>query len=233
MQTTCDPEYITATFIKELKNRFLCEVEIDGERVVCYVPSSCHLSNFLKLEGKKVLLVPTQTKNTRTKYALFAVPYKKSYIILNTSMANRAIENSIHGRRFSELGKRKTVITEHYVDGYKSDLFIKDTETIIEIKSVLSMEKDAEFPTVFSERSLEQLEKLKNLLQKGYTVWYMIVSLNPYIESVSISKDTTFYKELYGCLECGMKISAFACRLKNNEVLVVHEIPVHMEDYYG
>lgn len=53
MQTTRDPEYITATFIKELKNRFLCEVEIDGERVVCYVPSSCHLSNFFKLEGKK------------------------------------------------------------------------------------------------------------------------------------------------------------------------------------
>ena len=88
MQTTRDPEYITATFIKELKNRFLCEVEIDGERVVCYVPSSCHLSNFFKPEGKKVLLVPTQTKNTRTKYALFAVPYKKSYIILNTSMAS-------------------------------------------------------------------------------------------------------------------------------------------------
>lgn len=233
MQTICDPKYITATFIKELKNRFLCEVEIDGEHVVCYVPSSCHLSNFLKLAGKKVLLVPTQTKNTRTKYALFAVPYKKSYIILNTSMANRAIENSIHSRRFSDLGYRKTVIKEHYVEGYKSDLFIKDTETIIEIKSVLSMGIDAKFPTVLSERSLEQLVKLKILLRKGYTVRYIIVSLNPYLKSVSISQDTTFYKELYSCLESGMKISAFACRLKNNDVFVTHEIPVHMEDYYG
>lgn len=233
MQTTCDPKYITATFIKELKNRFLCEVEIGGEHVVCYVPSSCHLSNFLNLEGKKVLLIPTQTKSTRTQYALFAVPYKKSYIILNTSMANRAIENSIHSRKFSDLGKRKTVIKEYYVDGYKSDLFIKDTETIIEIKSVLSMGIDAKFPTVFSERSLEQLVKLKILLRKGYTVRYMIVSLNPYLKFVSISRDTTFYKELYSCLECGMKISAFACRLKSNELLVTNEIPVHMEDYYG
>ena len=39
----------TGIFIRELKNRFLCEVEIDSESVVCYVPSSCHLSNFLKL----------------------------------------------------------------------------------------------------------------------------------------------------------------------------------------
>lgn len=233
MQTACDFEYITATFIRELKNRFLCEVDIDGERVVCYVPSSCHLSNFLNLDGKKVLLVPTKAKDARTQYALYAIPYKRSYIMLNTSIANRAIENSIHSRRFSSLGKRNTVIKEHYVEGYKSDLFIKDTKTIIEIKSVLSMEKDAIFPTVFSERSLKQLVKLKSLLRKGYTVRYMIVSLNPYIKSVNISQDTIFYKELYGCIECGMKISAFACRLKNKEIRIEHEIPVYMEDYHG
>lgn len=182
MQTTCDPEYITATFIKELKNRFLCEVEIDGEHVVCYVPSSCHLSNFLKLEGQKVLLVPTQTKNARTQYALFAVPYKKSYIILNTSMANRAIENSIHSRRFSALGKRKTVIKEHYVEGYKSDLFISDTSTVIEIKSVLSTEDTAQFPTVFSERT-----KRTRLHAKTYVFYRDTGFTTAYVGSSNLS----------------------------------------------
>lgn len=232
MQTARDSEYITATFIKELKNRFLCEVDIDGERVVCYVPSSCHLSNFLKLEGKKVLLVPTKTKDARTQYALYAVPYKRSYIMLNTSIANRAIENSIHNRRFSSLGKRNTVIKEHYVEGYKSDLFIEDTNTIIEIKSVLSTEGTALFPTVFSERSLEQLEKLHCLQNNGYTVRYMIVSLNPYIKSVIISQDTAFYQKLKKCLDHGMIISAFTCKIKNEDIFVKREIPIQMEDYY-
>ena len=229
MQTTCDPEYITATFIKELKNRFLCEVEIDGEHFVCYVPSSCHLSNFLKLEGQKVLLVPTQTKNARTQYALFAVPYKKSYIILNTSMANRAIENSIHSRRFSALGKRKTVIKEHYVEGYNSDLFISDTSTVIEIKSVLSTEDTAQFPTVFSERTLKQLEKIQNLMTKGYKVHYIIVSLNPYVKAIKIIQDTQFAKQFSSCYENGMSISAYSCRLENASVFIEREIPIFIE----
>ena len=88
MQTVLTPEHKTGIFIQELKNRFLCEVEIDGESTVCYVPSSCHLSNFLDLKGKSVLLAPTQSKNARTQFALFAIPYKKNYILLNTSMAN-------------------------------------------------------------------------------------------------------------------------------------------------
>ena len=110
MQATVFDDFRTGIFVKELKNRFLCEVEIDSELVVCYVPSSCHLSNFLKLNKKEVLLVPTATPNSRTKYALFAVPYKKNYIVLNTSMANRAIEESLKSRLFAYLGKRKNVI---------------------------------------------------------------------------------------------------------------------------
>lgn len=231
MQTTCDPGFITATFIKELKNRFLCEVEIDGEHVVCYVPSSCHLSNFLKLEGKKVLLVPTKAKNSRTRYALFAVPYKRSFIMLNTSIANKAIENSIHSRRFSSLGKRKRVIKEHYVDGYKSDLFIEDTNTIIEIKSVLSTEKDAIFPTIFSERSLVQLEKINQLLSDGFKVRYMIVSLNPYVESIHIANNTVFSNELIKCINRGMIISAYTCKTVIHNVIVNGNIPIYFKDF--
>ena len=59
--------YIEGIFVKELKNRFLCEVLVNGVATVCYVPSSCHLSNFLDLSNKKVLLVPTLTPGSRTK----------------------------------------------------------------------------------------------------------------------------------------------------------------------
>ena len=132
MQTVLNPEYRIGIFKRELKNRFLCEVDIDGESTVCYVPSSCHLENFLNLQGKRVILVPTQSKEARTDYALFAFPYKKNYIVLNTSMANRAVKESINRRKFSFLGKRKSIFTEHYIEGYKSDIFIQDTNTIID-----------------------------------------------------------------------------------------------------
>ena len=43
-------------FKEELKNRFLCLVEVDGEDTLCYIPSSCRLSNFVSMAGKTVLL---------------------------------------------------------------------------------------------------------------------------------------------------------------------------------
>lgn len=226
MQTGLTPEYKTGIFKQELKNRFLCEVEIDGESTVCYVPSSCHLSNFLDLQGKSVLLVHTQSKNARTKFALFAIPYKKSYIVLNTSMANRAVKNSINGRKFTFLGTRKAIYTEHYVEGYKSDIFIQDTNTIIEIKSVLSLDQIARFPTVFSERSMNQLEQLRGLLSYGYHVHYFIVSLNPYVKSIDLIPDAQFTPLLQSCVNLGMTLSAFSIRIINNQVCIDKKLPL-------
>lgn len=220
MQTVDIEKCIEGIFIKELKNRFLCEVMISGVLTVCYVPSSCHLSNFLSLQGKKVLLVPTSTPEAKTKYALFAIPFKKNYILLNTSMANYAIEKSISGRLFSYLGKRKRIYTEHFVQGYKADIFIEDTKTIIEVKSVLSVEPAAKFPTVFSERSLDQIKKLQELHSKGYNVCYYIVALNPYIKEINLVEDTELCKELRKCADSGMIIRGYKCGVISNDIRI-------------
>ena len=226
MQTVLNHEYKTGIFKRELKNRFLCEVEIDGESTVCYVPSSCHLGNFLDLTGKRVLLVPTQGKNTRTEYALFAVPYKRKRIFLNTSFANRVIIKKIQTRSFSVLGPRKTVYKEHIVNGYKADLFIADTKTVIEVKSVISTNDIGCFPTVYSERAINQLDKVLKLLQDGYKAHYVIVALNPYIRRIMIAKGTPFRPAFDACIQLGMQISAFSLdedkgniKLKRIEVL--------------
>lgn len=63
MQTVnANQEYKEGVFVQELKNRFLCEVLIDGALTVCYVPSSCHLGNFLSLAGKRVFSFPPRIK---------------------------------------------------------------------------------------------------------------------------------------------------------------------------
>lgn len=218
--------YISGVFVKELKNRFLCEVKIDGKVEECYVPSSCHLSNFLQLKGKRVVLIPTQGKNPRTKYALYAAPYRRNYIILNTSLSNVAIEKGIHNRRFSYLGKRSNVQKEHSVEGYKADLYIPQTKTIVEIKSVLSENDEAVFPTVFSERTQNQLKSIQEMLDKGYKVVFIIVSLNPYIKKLTIDISTEFYLELTRCIEKGMEIRAYTSHLKDYEIEIKKQIPL-------
>ena len=219
-------EFKYGRFVRELKNRFLCEVKIDGKVEECYVPSSCHLSNFLQLKGKRVVLVPTQGKNPRTRYALHAAPYRKNYIILNTSLSNVPIEKGIHNRRFSYLGKRENVQKEHSIEGYKADIYIPATNTIVEIKSVLSSNDKAVFPTVYSERTQNQLKSIQEMLDKGYKVAFIIVSLNPYIKKITIDKGTEFYAELTKCLKKGMEFRAYTSQLCSYEIEIKKQIPL-------
>ena len=226
MQTVNSNKSIEGYFIRELKNRFLCEVEVNSKLAVCYVPSSCHLSNFLDLQGKRVLLLPNKSKNTRTEYSLFAVPYKRSYIILNTSMANRAVEASICQRRFAFLGKRKSVKKEITTGGYKWDLLIEESSTLVEIKSVISTESSAIFPTVYSERTLKQLQIISELLSSGKKICFLIVSLNPYIQEICLNQGTEFYPALKSCVEQGLTLKGYTVRFKGSELVIDREIPV-------
>lgn len=212
---TIDGDLIVGTFIKEEKNRFLCLVEVSGIVTVCYIPSSCRLSNFLHLDGRQVLLSPIKSKKARTEYSVFAVKIRRGFIPINLSIANRTIEEQINRRIFSFLGKRKNVIREVMLDGYKADLFISDTKTLIEIKSILSFEEEALFPTVYSERAVKQLKQIKELLTQGYRVCYMLVSLNSTVKQITINQQMReFYEHYLECIDLGMCCYGYSIYLK-------------------
>ena len=206
--------YVYGTFQAEIKNRFLCSVNIGGKDAVCYIPSSCRLSNFIDMTGRTVLLRPIETPNTRTAYAVYAVKYRKGFILLNLAQTNRVIEAQIRRRYFSFLGVRKKISHEYKIGNYKADLFIHDTNTLIEIKSTLSFSKKSTFPTVYSERAVKQLTEISRLLDEGYRACYILVSLNPSVKEITINSEIEdYYKEFMKCIEKGMTYCAFSIRL--------------------
>ena len=230
MQKVDLPNTVEGIFLRELKNRFLCEVEINGTPVICYVPSSCHLGNFLKLQRRRVLLAKNQGNKTRTEYALFAMPYKRSYILLSPAVANQAVATSLRGRRFSFLGARQHYRSEFKVDGYKADLFIEDTKTIVEIKAVITTEAEAIFPTVFSERALNQLSALEQRLGSRQKVCLFVVSLNPYARKLRINSDGEFYHVLTRCIDKGLILRAYCCRYSPKAGIIIDKsIPIMIE----
>lgn len=211
-------EYIYGTFKTEIKNRFLCLVNIDGEDIICYIPSSCRLSNFLDLTDRTVVLKPILTPNSKTKYSVYAVKYGRGFILLNLSQANRIVEEQLHRRYFSFLGKRKKVVHEMMLEGYKSDLYIEDTNTLIEIKSILSFEKQALFPSVYSERAVKQLSTISELLDEGHKACYILVSLNPRVKEIVINpKIEDFYILFSECVKKGMTYCGLSVRLIDGE----------------
>jgi len=208
-----------ATFVRELNNRFRCLVDLDGEEVLCYVPASCKLSNFIELAGCQVLL-QRKCQASKMDYSLFAVDTQKGFILLNLALANNAIADQLYRRYFSFLGRRKSIKRELLIDGYKSDLFIEDTNTIVEIKTVLSPDKDAHFPTVHSGRSISQLEKIANLLDAGHRVYYLFVSLGPQVKRVYLDCDDEYNALFLKCVSKGMKYYGCALELKDNDIKI-------------
>ena len=217
---------IRGVFLYEEKNRFLCVVRIQNEEVSCYVPSSCRLSNFLNLREREVLLLPVADTAARTRYSVFAVRYKRSYILLNTSLPNKIVESSIHGRRFSFLGSRRNVDREKRISNYKCDLYIEDTNTIVEIKSIISSSDSGVFPTVYSERALRQLHSIKELLKQGYRVVYLLVSLSPYVKRIRISDMEPFASCFEECCKLGMTVKGFCLRLDDNQIRLCKSIEI-------
>lgn len=223
-----DGIYELGHFVKEEKNRFICTVNVRGENIECYIPSSCKLGNFLKLADKEVILRKNLAADARTKYAVFAVKYKYNYIALNTSEANRVIFESLKRRLFAYMGKRSNPQKEVVVDGYKADIYLPKENTIIEIKSIISLDRQAVFPTVYSERAISQLKKIRELLQKGKNVMYLFVSLNPYVESFAISNEKQMdeFRDLFlNCLEMGMQCRGYTTYLKDYKIQIKKEIP--------
>ena len=221
-------QIVEGVFIKERKNRFICEVMVEDEAIECYVPSSCRLDNFIELQGKRVLLLPTETPGARTRYSLFAVPYKRNHILLSIGRVNGIIERDIGKRCFSALGKRSEVYREHKIGSYKSDLFIENSKTLLEIKSVLSLEKTALFPTVFSQRTLEQLKEISSLMDRDYKAALVIASLSPYVEQIQIERVSPFYEALKPCLEKGMQLLAISLHIHQGEARVKKKIEIKL-----
>ena len=214
-------------FKKELKNRFLCLVYVDGEDTLCYIPSSCKLSNFVDLRDQPVLLTPVKAPTAKTKYSVYALCVNDKYILLNLSKANLAVESSIHSRRFSVLGKRTHIKKEYTIDGYKSDLYIEDTKTIIEIKTILSFNAKAYFPSIYSQRAVDQLERINFLLDKGYRACYIIVSLNPKTKQLMINQKIEDYREAFKrCVEKGMIVKGVSLELIDGEPIISSSLPV-------
>lgn len=209
-----DKELIEGTFIEESKNRFLCLINIKGEIVECYVPSSSRINNYIHINGKKVLVIKNNA-TSRTQYSLFAMKHYNSYVLLNLNLVNTVIEKSIIKRLYGT--KSYEIHKEQKINDYKADLLLipkkqKLKTIIIEAKSVLTLEDNATFPQVYSERAIVQLRKIIELLKLGHVVHYYFIALNPRIKNIALKQDSSFYHLMLECIEEGLIVRAYSIK---------------------
>ena len=217
------PDTIKAIFISELSNRFKCLVDIEGIETLCYVPSSCRLSNFIDLTGHTVLLTRLSSQS-RIEYSLYAVETDKGLVLLNLALANKIVLSQINKRCFAFLGKRKQLRTELVVNGDKRDLDIEETKTIIEIKTILSLDSSGHFPTVYPHRLINQLRKIEALLESGFRVCYLFIALGPQIKRIYLDANQEFSELFDRCRSKGMICRGYTICIHDDGISVLSKV---------
>ena len=159
-------------------NRFIAEVEIDGEVKVCHVKNTGRCRELL-IKGVRVLLDRSDNPNRRTEYDLVAV-YKGDMLINIDSQA----PNAVFGEWLKEggFGDVKLIKPECFYKNSRFDFYVEteDKRIFIEVKGV-TLEEDgvAMFPDAPTERGVKHLTELSEAVKDGYEAYvYFVVQMN-------------------------------------------------------
>lgn len=213
-------------FVGEDTFRFHCRVLVDGVESLCYMPSNCKLGKIVSLVGREVYLKKYEGPSEKFEYVVQAVKFKNAIVLINLNYLNRVVEKQIHRKIFDFLEERKELRREFSIGNYKSDFWINSSNTIIEVKSVLSWENIAGYPIKSVERSISQLDKIMELLKSGYRFYYLIFSLSPYVREIHIDNESRYGKKLQECQKEGLEIMAFTIGYRKDEFYIKKQIPI-------
>ena len=158
------------------------------------------------------------------KYSVYAAQFKNSYVLVNQASANALVSNALGRKCFEAIGKSKSVIREKVIDGYRCDLYLPDSNTVLEVKTVLATGPSVEFPTIRSERRLQQLGKIEKLLDNGVGAYLVIVALNPYIREVTLSGSVCFQTALTRCISKGMELISVGVSISHGEFVIQRSV---------
>ncbi|MCH6265328.1 DNA/RNA nuclease SfsA [Neobacillus citreus] len=222
-------EIIEGKFIKESKNRFLCEVLIDGQVEECYVSNTSKIGKYINLSNKTVLLSKNKGIKGRTRFSLFAVKYYCKFILLNFNKVNELL--AYYFKEIEMKGSNVyTVEQEKIFNGYKADLIIREkglNEKIIEAKAILDIKHSSTFPKVHSERAINQLIKINSLLSNGHSIEYFLVSLSPIVRQIIIDRTyKEYYKLLNECIERGLIIKGVSVDFRSGNNITFNELKI-------
>lgn len=209
--------------IEECKNRFICNVLINGEVEECYLPLSSKLKNYIEVNYNQVLLTYNQSKNSRTRMSVFAIKNNKEYILINSKIINYLVREKI----INELKiNNDNIFEEKKIEDYKCDLFIQgNEEIIIEIKTFIPHKDKNVFPKVHSARAIRQLSQIISLLDKGLNIHYYIIGLSNNVKSVSINKnEAEYFKLLKKAIRKGLKLRGFNIQISEDNVKIDEDI---------
>ncbi len=208
-------------------NRFIAEVEMDGEVKVCHVKNTGRCRELL-IKGVRVILDRSDNPNRRTEYDLIAVCKGDQLINIDSQAPNAVFGEWLKAGGFSGVTLIKP---ECFYKNSRFDFYAEagDKRIFIEVKGVtLEEEGVVMFPDAPTERGVKHLTELSEAVKDGYEAYvYFVVQMNE-CRYFTPNKKThpEFAEALKAARDNGVNICAVKCRVTEDGLSINGDVDV-------
>ena len=226
---------VDAIFV-ERPNRFIANVDINGERETVHVKNTGRCKELL-VPGSKVYLSLADNPERKTKYDLIAVEKireNKQNLLINM---DSQIVNDVVGEWLTRglLFSKEAMIRREVTYGKsRFDFYIEDGDrkAFLEVKGV-TLEHDgvASFPDAPTERGIKHIHELMKCMQEGYEAYILFVIQMKEMKWFQPNDIThkAFGDALRKAEQSGVKVLAYDCKVSQNFIEIDQSVVVKYE----
>ena len=213
-------------------NRFIANIEIDGQRELCHVKNTGRCKELLT-EGAKIYVQELDCSRRKTKYDLIAV-YKGDRLINIDSQAPNKVfhEYLLNGQLFQNI---KLIKSERKYKTSRFDFYIEtdDKKVFIEVKGVTLEENGvAMFPDAPTERGIKHIKELSDCLDYGYEAYicFIIQMKDVLCFTPNYKMQKEFGESLEKAKKKGVNIVAIDCEVTKNSISTRNTVDVILKN---
>ena len=201
---------------KDRPNRFIAEVEVDGNLEIAHVPNTGRCKELL-IDDAVVWLKPSDNPNRKTKFSLHFVENKGVLVSLYSQQANSIVYDAIVDGKIKELSGYSIHQREKTVDNSRIDIYLEnsnDDSCFVEVKGVtLIVNGEARFPDAPTERGAKHLKELIKLKKEGNrcVVFFLIQHPAGDFFRPNWDNDPVFSETLNEAYDEGVEILVYKC----------------------
>ena len=219
-------DYVKGIF-KARPNRFIAEVEVDGNLEIAHVPNTGRCKELL-VENVIVWLKPSDNPNRKTKFSLHFVENKGVLVSLYSQQANSIVYDAVVEGKIKELLGYNHHQREKSVDNSRIDIYLENSNgdsCFVEVKGVtLIIDGEARFPDAPTERGAKHLKELIKLKKEGNRCCVFFLIQHPAGEFFrpNWENDPVFSETLNEAFNEGVEILVYRC---DNQLSGIELIP--------
>ena len=208
-------DYVKGIF-KARPNRFIAEVEVDGNLEIAHVPNTGRCKELL-VKNAIVWLKPSDNPNRKTKFSLHFVENKGVLVSLYSQQANSIVYDAVVEGKIKELSGYDYHQREKTVDNSRIDIYLENSNgdsCFVEVKGVtLIIDGEARFPDAPTERGAKHLKELIKLKKEGNRCCVFFLIQHPAGEFFrpNWENDPIFSQTLNEAYAEGVEILVYRC----------------------